>query len=391
MVDGSRNIKRSLSISFLFLVCFSANVLRVQKIAILFRDIDSLRSVDNNVTNSTHPGELLREMNSLQAVVDNNAPNTEYGKTLNTVFSFQCGEKQQQQQYPVASSIHNGTINGKTVLCEHLETPLSVHSGKVPPECMPTLVLLPSFPTSGNELATSLFKLHTGLVTGAIYRVESGNNDPVYNWLPNPNRFFIARKAACDNKTLKMPHSGQVALLKTHSEFRKHFRNKTGPAYVVRILRNPGDHIIRNSARWMGRGPNKNDNFRAFAEKAKKQCDTLLLNKGWGAYRWARFHKSYRENTKKFSIPNIILKYERMTDPKYSKKAMTDILDFIGEENKFDVDYAQTLKPIKYVHGTLFKEFCGLDNARKLHEITKAESEPAGYSFDYETGVWTVN
>ena len=77
---------------------------------------------------------------------------------------------------------------------------------------------------------------------------------------------------------------------------------------------------------------------------------------------------------------------------------MNNLLKFVDYE-KFDkrkhnyaVNYSAVVREPKYVHGTLFKEACGVELARKLHENTKdVATDPAfGYEFDYEEGTWIV-
>ena len=60
--------------------------------------------------------------------------------------------------------------------------------------------------------------------------------------------------------------------------------------------------------------------------------------------------------------------------------------------NKIDIatELESIPKDPSYVHGSLYAKFCGKDNARKLHSLTKDVSEKLGYVFDHETATWSL-
>jgi len=49
---------------------------------------------------------------------------------------------------------------------------------------------------------------------------------------------------------LTLPHSGQPAWVKSHDWFDSHFSADEIPSQNVRLVRNPGDQILRNFVRW---------------------------------------------------------------------------------------------------------------------------------------------
>merc|ERR1712194_184514 len=103
------------------------------------------------------------------------------------------------------------------------------------------------------------------------------------------------------------------------------------------------------------------------------------------------FHRSYRNETARRGVPAIILKYEHLTDAEVAREKMTEVIHFVGGEMKFDLEYDRIIKPPSYVQGTLVKEICGAEVARRINEVTKVESEALGYRFDREEGVWHVD
>jgi len=277
-------------------------------------------------------------------------------------------------EYP--SSDENESNNNNK--CGQLEFPLNITSDNVPKECRPTLALIPSFPTSGNSIARFLFQDSTGLATGSVYEREGREDDrrsikgsvtlPIMDWSFGRNKFYAKGSVVCKDN-LKLPHSGHVALVKTHSPFNNHFNlhedddddqqlnADNHPSYIVRLARNPGDHLLRNTARWRGRDRN-NDNYDKFKNTAKKHCSSVITQTIGGAKAWNDFHISYEEGAKRHNIPTIILKYEHLTDPNLSKKKLREVLDFLGEEVRYDINHEEKLKASSYEHGTLFRDLC---------------------------------
>lgn len=167
---------------------------------------------------------------------------------------------------------------------------------------------------------------------------------------------------------MNLPHSGQPALVKSHSPFDEHFNSVEKPSLIVRIARNPGDHVLRNLVRW----PNKsksNKSYAVFIEQAKAFCnDTIYSN--WNAERWSNFHKDWSGKASNYSIPTYVLRYEDITNPNKAEKVMKEMIDFVGGKVRFDFNHSAFLKSPDYSPGRLIRDACGVEVARKINEIT---------------------
>mmetsp|Transcript_19603 Transcript_19603/g.28944 ORF Transcript_19603/g.28944 Transcript_19603/m.28944 type:complete len:436 (+) Transcript_19603:77-1384(+) len=270
-------------------------------------------------------------------------------------------------------------------VCSQVQFPVEVLTGKVPKECLPRLVILPSFPTSGNQIAKHLFSLTTGLSHGAVYAVEG---ELIHDW-GEKNKFHTDSNHVCAG-TFAIPSSGRVALSKTHNSAGDHvsldhIRRGTAPSHVVRLVRNPGDNLIRNFARWSTPGHDNNkQSQKEFVRRASRSCRVALAQ----GTKWAVFHSGWQNAAK--SVPSVVLRYEQMTALAHVSEAVQEVLEFIGEPQVFPVNYTLAVKEPAYKQGTLFRDACGLDAARRLHEITKDVEKDLGYTFNYEEGAWAV-
>jgi len=277
--------------------------------------------------------------------------------------------------------------------CSLLKFPLkkALSHLNVPSECWPRLVIVPSFPTSGSSLVRNIFSVSTGLAHGSHYKKEGENvfdfgGDSIFG-----TQFFTHSIKVC-NGNLRLPYSGRVAFVKTHSKFFKHFSNESSeavlqPSFIVRLVRNPGDNLLRNVARWRQHGKNRNnDDFQSFSKRARSFCRDVPVY----ADKWVEFHESWEEGAKKLGIPIINLMYEHVLNLNLVKQAMKKVIEFVGENSVYDVNYTQVLRLPSYVHGTLVKEVCGKEMARKLNEKTRNVSENLGYTFNFTEGVWKI-
>ena len=64
---------------------------------------------------------------------------------------------------------------------------------------------------------------------------------------------------------------------------------------------------------------------------------------------------------------------------------MKDMISFICEKQMLNDNYAEAIRVPTHESGSLLSQHCGLDMARKLHNMTKDISDKIGYVFDYET------
>lgn len=339
-------------------------------------------------------------------------------------------------------------------------------------ECLPRLVALSSFQTGGNGIARMLWSLRTGLLSG-------GSGGPankagrIFPWEENTRgTFFTGPKpdplkgrqsadipcpAIDDNDRddlngtatttdndgididididpmdyLSIPYTkANVGLQKFHNaggikKLRK------GPSHCIQLIRNPGDHLLRNQNRWKTETRMNPNDLDAFVDSVKNntQMCRKIANNGYKA--WVSHYRSWHtfcttpnakttaaatadtndNNNNNYDSPipsprRMTLKYEHITNLTTVSKTMNDLLVFVDYElfggdtvvggrnnrNNYVVNYTAVVREPKYVHGTLFKEACGIELARKLHENTKdlATDPSFGYQFDYDEGTWII-
>jgi len=247
-----------------------------------------------------------------------------------------------------------------------------------------------------------LFALNTGLATGFCVRKrplkiffdwekqdETGmsgkqqKTEILGNCFQNNGDMCVAN--------LGLPYAGRVAYLKTHGRPSRYFdaatipnfiddesnTSQNIPSHIVRLVRNPGDNLLRNRARWKaGKGP-------GFGKEYDFKSPSL-----GGLEAWIEFHEAWQKVSEK--IPTMVLRYEEITNPDTVQAAMERVLDFIGEERIFEVDYKEAVMVPQYQQGGELKKALGIGKARQVHEQTKHVTAAMGYDFDYEEGVWTL-
>ena len=97
----------------------------------------------------------------------------------------------------------------------------------------------------------------------------------------------------------------------------------------------------------------------------------------------------------------MAIHYERITSEKDVSAAFKSVVLFMAQfgqdSNSMTALLSQQVNKVKsmvkepqYDHGTLFARVCGVDAAIKLHEMTRRNSEALGYTFDHNTGHWSL-
>ncbi len=311
-------------------------------------------------------------------------------------------------------------LSKRTMGGERQRRNTNTNTNTAPDECWPRLVVIASYPTSGSFIARMLFSLSTGLATGQNGKRNDPTQETIFDFGLTGGKFGIHGQSMCEAK-LQLPYAGRVALLKTHAipeklgiDYNMYTSNSSSqeeqmknsmkhedqtpqqimPSHIVRLVRNPGDHLLRNACRWgKGRGPqgNGNEDFESFEKRAKEEaCEKILKDGSSSGHveKFINFHKNWNDASK--VIPSILLHYEVITNLHVVGNKMKEVIDFVGEEATYPVNYTEVVKTPSYEHGTLFKEMCGIEMARELHELTKEVDELIGYTFDWENGVWNV-
>lgn len=143
--------------------------------------------------------------------------------------------------------------------CEELHLPLKDFF-RLPEKCLPRVVLLPSHPVSGNGLTRNLFMHVTGLSTVKLQRPDNipQKHARIYRLGEDSWNLLTPMDQIC-KEGLEVPFKSRVALTKTHypgdnknmfQELHKTFNDDISNVFVthvVRLVRNPGDHMIRQS------------------------------------------------------------------------------------------------------------------------------------------------
>lgn len=271
----------------------------------------------------------------------------------------------------------------------------------VPNECWARIFLLPSYPTSGNELVHVMFQRLTGLVSFNSFPIGQAAFDlstPTHTGL---TMSYDEEELCQPNNTLRIPVAGQVLLSKNH------YRNQTGGpnpqlfhstqeqrhgslpgniAGIVRLARNPGDHLLRNFFRWDHR--NCHDDS-CFYKNAKSTCRIL----GSKAFDWNQFHSYWNDYDS--TVPQMILHYEEVASRATASRVFRELIEFVAaEESEPGTMKKKVLEFVReptYEQGGLVAKVCGVKVARRVHKLTAEYSSRMGYEFDNERGVWLLN
>jgi len=281
--------------------------------------------------------------------------------------------------------------------CAEYNLPFSTST--VPKECWPRIVLLPSYPTSGNELVHVLFQRITGLIT--LNSVNLG--EPAFDLSTDDHdgltMYYDDKELCASNLTL--PNAGQVVLSKNHYRnqrggpnpnlFESSIEQKSGEvpggvAAVVRLARNPGDHLLRNFFRWDNRDCHGDE---CFFRRARSTCPMLAIK----ANDWNIFHAFW--DSYDASVPQMVMHYEHFSQRDLASTAFQEMMDFVGATEQEPGTMIQKVQDFvrepTYERGGLVARVCGVEVARRIHRLTKEYSEKLGYGFDSERGIWTLS
>ena len=94
----------------------------------------------------------------------------------------------------------------------------------------------------------------------------------------------------------------------------------------------------------------------------------------------------------------MVLHYEDVTDPARAENPMRRVVALAGEKPKEEwktaggvvAAIAAGVRPLDYTPGTLVRDVCGADVARRLHNVTSHTAEELGYAFDDAAATWAV-
>lgn len=261
-------------------------------------------------------------------------------------------------------------------------------------QCRLRLFLLPSYPTSGNELVHSLFEAGTGWASSSVYKAEMQR----LLFRHGPAHIYSPLEAELKTKGLRVAVGEGSTLVKSHyptglelMDMRKarhddhHILARVAATSgVVRLVRNPGDQLLRNAARW---GSTAECNWECFKLRAKFLCDRGVEKLDWE--RWLTFHKFWIRGFN-VTIPKQVVRYEEISDPHKAPVVARRLFDFMGEPAPYFDKAMSVVRKAAYTHGALVKQMCGRAAARKLHNLTAAVSMVLGYRFNDKDAIWEV-
>jgi len=352
---------------------------------------DKLNSIRvEKYCNTTLPSQIQKENHHYSTVKQETLLNPCHTKKLKHIHdhSKNIGKKRDQL-----------TKCGDAVL------PLSITS--VPNEkCWPRLAILPSYPSSGNTLVRQLFTAVTGLIGGAIKTKSKvkRNEKPFFNFGKYDIQIYKGRQQICheENGTkitnIEIPYQGRIALTKTHYPFTHNPRPRNNEydlyhkafksgcskhfvTHVIRLARNPGDHVLRKILR--------------FDKDEDQGVDFVCNHMVPGVTQQLIDFHNFWSQSYSSNIPQLVVHYENFSNKTRAPASMQKILEFVDEtelkEGGTIVEkMANIITDPGYKQGALLAQYCGLNTARKVHDQTKEITKQLGYIFDEKLGEWDL-
>lgn len=335
-------------------------------------------------------------------------------------------------------AVYNGTVNRESFLhcMNNFTFPLNRND---PQECWPRPVILTSYPTSGNKLVRALLRNITSPMQTEMRQyhdkkdasvmfyelLDGGENDNnntlnIYGTWNVPLAGKTTRTATSIADIPAIPLMGRVVVFKSHmgsdrADHKKHAGEldqiiQNGKLYgVLRIARNPGDHILRNKFRWKDKKCYAKEE--CFFKKANVLCSSLVAL----AQKYVDYHSFwdlyYSGNVSKTTTgikgipPQKIVYYEQLTSKFHVEESIAGVLQFLDEltppEMTFKYGSLLTNEKVEemkdvivnpfYEHGTIVKHICGDKIAKEVHAATKVVSERLGYIFDENNATWSIS
>lgn len=202
------------------------------------------------------------------------------------------------QYHQAMISSYNNVMNTNLFRqCANLSLPLTP---KDPIECWPRLIILPSHATSGNELFQYLMdRVFSQLdVSMSQYHEYPSRKDPLFSISNNSLDLWKAANATASNyifsgvwgtrnTSAAIPFMGRPAIFKSHTSQSDNITRRDEVAEplieteqkgllhgVIRMARNPGDQLLRNSFRWLSKKCYK-DGDECFFTNAHICCEDL--------------------------------------------------------------------------------------------------------------------
>jgi len=301
--------------------------------------------------------------------------------------------------------MYQGTDHDLFTQCIGLQIPMNSSS---PEDCWPRFIILASWPTSGSTLIRKLLQTITIPMEIALHEYEEKDRLLYVPMTPEKEGIGNYSLDIFGNvqRPVALPLLGRALIFKSHTgsetddTTRKEKANQIRQARrmgrlhgIIRLARNPGDHILRNSFRW-GNPTCYQMGDPCFFEKAGSFCEDTVDQ--------ARHYKAFHDFWDAFNddLPQIIAHQEHFASLVHASETVREILNFVNTLVP-EMDYLQfitsprvddmlsRIKEPEYEHGTLLTRICGKETSRLVHSITGDVSAKLGYRFDHESATWT--
>jgi hypothetical protein len=299
---------------------------------------------------------------------------------------------------------YQGTDRDLFLRCANLPIPMDNAS---PKECWPRLIVLASWPTSGNVLMRSLLQAMTSPMEIAL----GGSERLFFKDVVPPskeNGFTSLDIYGSWKPDTALPLMKRALIFKSHKgtkvdePARQHGANQMQEARrmdqldgIIRLARNPGDHILRKRFRWFDPKCYKRGDV-CFFQEAHLVCKDMIKL----AYDYNLFHEFW--NTLDSDIPQIIVHYEHFSNKSCAGDTVEEVLKYVDDltpemdyKNFFQMrrveDMLTGIREPNFRQGTVLQRVCGKDLSRQIHNITKDISARLGYRFDNESATWSLD
>ena len=260
--------------------------------------------------------------------------------------------------------------------------------------CEPEVYLMPSHPTSGNGMVQHLFHKATG--TWAVTSITKPHHVPVLTW-PSPDgttgTMYTTQKEPENQYTGTGP-----TLMKFHHGY--HYKVLQRGALVasgavrglVRLVRNPGDHVYRDTERWKSNRAGLTSchyDSDSNAEE-RKVCDRLrnsvCAEMATKAYDWASFNDFWARQAE--NMPVYVVRYEDFLF--HTERTCAGLFDFMNIDAPHIAEAVRMVHKPSYVVGTEMEANCGIDVAAEVDQVTSEQALPLGYSYKRTAGHWEI-
>lgn len=168
-------------------------------------------------------------------------------------------------------------------------------------------MILASFPTSGNGLTRSLLRTATGLFQTVSEYKQAG----IDQFYAASNELYVRGSCAKEKSFFApIPLAKEPVFVKTHSRNPDDkFTDNRHVSGVIRLARNPGDHIFRNRFRWQKRKLCPKEHRDCEAWEGNPVCKELLDVVHTEGY--IQFHEGWNRLDK--NISQTIMYYEHIS------------------------------------------------------------------------------